>query len=92
MTRDRTTTQPQEPDDRQTIGEQLRLAVGILAVGALALFILQNLQEVEIHFLWFDWSTRMLWALLASTAVGALAAWLFSALRRRARPRTDRDD
>ena len=62
--------------------DRIKLVVGLLALGALILFLLQNLQEVAIHFLWFDWSTRMIWALLASAIVGALAMVLFATLRR----------
>jgi uncharacterized integral membrane protein len=64
---------------------RLKLAVGVLALAALATFLLQNLQEVQVHFLWFDWSTRLIWALLASAAVGGLATALMSTLGRRRR-------
>ncbi len=82
-------------DERRPIVEEeggagvlarVRLALAVVALAALTLFLLQNLQEVQVHFLWFDWSTRMLWALLASAAVGAvIAAILFGALLRRGR-------
>jgi uncharacterized integral membrane protein len=64
---------------------RMKLPLGVLALAALALFLLQNLQEVQVHFLWFDWSTRLIWALLASAAVGTLAALLISTLGRRRR-------
>ena len=66
--------------------DRIRLIIGVVALGTLILFLLQNLQEVDIHFLWFDWSTRMIWALLASAIVGALAMVAFATVRRRRTP------
>ena len=37
------------------------------------------------HFLWFDWSTRMTWALLTSAAFGGIGAVLIGTLARRRR-------
>ncbi len=62
---------------------RIKLAIGVLALAALVIFLLQNLQEVDVHFLWFDWSTRMLWALMASAIIGALAAMLIGTITRR---------
>ena len=47
---------------------RIKLSVGILALALLLLFMAQNLQRVNIHFLWFDWHTRLLWALLVAAA------------------------
>ena len=65
-----------------SVRDRIKLVAGIVALATLILFLLQNLQEVDIHFLWFEWSTRMIWALLASAIVGALAIVLFATLRR----------
>jgi uncharacterized integral membrane protein len=84
MTRTRDDRRMIDDDDLSTSPvARIKLAVGIVALAALALFLLQNLQEVEVHFLWFDWSTRMLWALLASAAFGGIATFLIGTLRRR---------
>ena len=72
--------------DKQRSRDRMKVIVGLVALGVLILFLLQNLQEVNIHFLWFDWSTRMIWALLASSIVGALAMVAFSTIRRRRSP------
>jgi uncharacterized integral membrane protein len=69
--------------DKQRSRDRMKVIVGLVSLGILILFLLQNLQEVDIHFLWFDWSTRMVWALLASSVVGALATVAFSTIRRR---------
>lgn len=60
--------------------DRIKQAAGLLALAALALFLLQNFQRVEVHFLWFDWHTRMLWALSASAAFGAIGTFLAGAL------------
>jgi uncharacterized integral membrane protein len=70
-----------------SLWSRVKLAIGLAAIALLAVFFLQNLQEVEIHFLWFDWTTRMLWALLVSAVVGALGAAAFATVRRRERER-----
>jgi uncharacterized integral membrane protein len=76
-----------EPAEGQSVMARLRMGAGVVAVAALVLFFFQNLQEVDIHFLWFDWTTRMLWALLVSAAVGAAAALAFGMRRPRERQR-----
>ena len=86
------TTQTAREQDRPA-GEQrsvidwIRLAIGVAAGVLLVVFFLQNLQEVEVHFLWFDWNTGLIWALAASAVIGALGAAAFSTLRARARRR-----
>jgi uncharacterized integral membrane protein len=85
MTQSRGTHAPEEVESGATLGQQIRLGASIAAIAALVLFFLQNLQEVEMHFLWFDWDTRLIFALVASSGLGALAAWLTSAIRRRGR-------
>ena len=80
------TPAPQEPT--MTTGEWLRLAVVALALGALLLFFLQNLNDAKISFLWFEWTTRTIWALVASGALGAIGGALATTLfmRRRKPP------
>jgi uncharacterized integral membrane protein len=75
--------QPAAPDNGATTLAKIKTGAGALALGALALFLLQNLQEVDMHFLWFDVSTRMTWALLASAAFGGIGAVLIGTLARR---------
>ena len=72
------------PDEAMSLGARVRLAAGGFAIAALLLFFLQNLQEVRVRFLWFDLHTPLIFALFASAALGGIAAWLISALRRRA--------
>lgn len=56
---------------------RVRWVVGAIAVVALVVFLLQNLQSADVNFLWFEWETRMLWAVVIAAIVGALAALAF---------------
>jgi uncharacterized integral membrane protein len=62
---------------------QIRLGAGILAALLLLLFMAQNLQRVEIHFLCFDWNTRLLFALVIAAAFGGISAVVAGTLIRR---------
>jgi uncharacterized integral membrane protein len=70
---------------------RIRLGAGIGGLGLLIIFLLQNLQTSTVHFLWFDWEVRTVFALLAAAICGALASMLFGFFRRRAR-RSERRD
>ena len=72
-------TPPAEPKR----GFSVRSVLGVISAALLGLFLLQNLQEVDVHFLWMSFSTRLTWALLASAAFGVIALAAFATLRRR---------
>lgn len=73
-------------EQQPSLEDRIKLAIGVIAALALATFLLQNLQRAEIHFLWFEWTTRMIWALLVSAAFGAFSAFLVTIIRPRRRP------
>jgi uncharacterized integral membrane protein len=56
---------------------------GMAALVVLGVFFAQNLQEVEIHLLWWTSNMPMIFALVFSAAIGAGAMYAFSTLRRR---------
>ncbi len=73
-------------DDRQlqeapdvssrTAIEQAKL-IGAAVAGLLLLtFLLSNMQEVAIKFLWMDWQIDMIWALILSALLGGLSVFL----------------
>jgi uncharacterized integral membrane protein len=66
---------------------RVKTAVGLVALGALILFLLQNFQETDIKFLWFEWTTRTIWALLGAAIAGAIATIVVGTLQNRARNR-----
>jgi uncharacterized integral membrane protein len=72
-------------EEPRSAGDWIKLGVGVLCGLALIIFFLQNRQEVAVNFLWMEWSTGLIWALLASAIIGALAAAAFSTIRGRAK-------
>ena len=72
-----------EPVEAPRPKRRIMPVLGSIAAAALGLFLLQNLQEVDVHFLWLSFSTRLTWALLASTAFGVISFGAFWIFRRR---------
>jgi uncharacterized integral membrane protein len=73
-----------------SLWSRIKLSAGILALALLLLFMAQNLQRVNIHFLWFDWHTRLLWALLVAAAFGGISTIVAGALVRRREHRAEK--
>lgn len=72
-----------QPTSEQPLSERLKLW-GAVALGViLIVFFLQNLHEAEVRFLWFEWTTRVIWALIVSALIGAAATLLIATIRRR---------
>ncbi len=72
------------PPDEMSLTEKARFYGGIAVVAILVVFFLQNLQEAEVRFLWFEWETRVIWALVVSAVFGALATFSVLTIRSRA--------
>ncbi len=68
---------------------RVKLIVGLIALAVLALFLLQNFQHADIRFLWFEWRTRMVFALLAAAVAGAIATIVVGALQVRGKGKQD---
>ena len=83
MSEDRPITQPPVQPDEMSLSERLRLYAGLAVLVVLVVFFLQNLQEAELRFLWFEWETRVIWALLLSAAFGAIATFSVVTIRSR---------
>lgn len=83
MAEERPETTPPGPRAERDTGEQLKLIGVIAAVGALLIFFFQNLHDVEINFLWFEWRTDMIWALISSAILGGLSVFFAMWFRRR---------
>lgn len=81
MSSEQRTTSPSE----RPLAERVKLWAGIAAAALLLLFLLQNLQEATIHFLWFDWEVALILALLLAAIVGGAATWLLTTFRWRRR-------
>jgi uncharacterized integral membrane protein len=82
-------------DDRQggpkrSLASQIRLWGSVGAGGLLVVFLLQNLQTVNVHFLWMTFDIKMVFALLIAAALGALTTVSVGFLRGRARAARER--
>ena len=84
MSEDRPITQPPVQPDEMSLSERLRLYGSVAVVIVLIVFFLQNLHEAEVRFLWFEWETRVIWALIVSAAFGAIATFSVVTIRSRA--------
>jgi uncharacterized integral membrane protein len=72
-------------EEPRSIADWVKLGIGVVGGIALIVFFLQNRQEVNVNFLWLEWNTGLIWALLASAIIGALSAVAFSTIRARGR-------
>ena len=75
--------QYEPPAPERGLFSQIKLGAGIFVALLLLLFMAQNLQRVEIHFLWLDWHTRLLFALVIAAAFGGISAVVGGTLIRR---------
>jgi uncharacterized integral membrane protein len=65
-------------------------AITLIVVGLLLLvFVLQNFDDADVNFLFWDWDVPIGIALMVAAALGFVLGWGFAWLRRRAR-RLDR--
>jgi len=78
-----TETGPPLPGERQTrlSGAWTALVVGIVILVVILIFILQNLQSVEVHFLFFQGQLPLAVALLFAMVLGAVIVLGFGAAR-----------
>ncbi|MEX0785871.1 MAG: hypothetical protein WD939_04470 [Dehalococcoidia bacterium] len=77
-----------QPATEQPLSERLKLW-GAIALGLILLvFFLQNLHEAEVRFLWFEWTTRVIWSLVVSALFGGATTFLVTMwLRRTPKPK-----
>ena len=76
------TTPPAAPQPiEMSLSERLRLYGSLAVLVLLVLFCLQNLQEAQLRFLWFEWETRVIWALILSATFGAVATFSIMTIR-----------
>lgn len=81
------TARDQAPAAEPGLFNRTKLVAGLAALAVLVIFLLSNLQRVEVRFLGLSWDTRMVWALLAASLIGALGAVMFGTISRRRRQR-----
>lgn len=71
------------PGERQSrlSGAWTALVVGIATLVVILVFILQNLQTVEVYFLFFHWHLPLAVGLLFAMVLGAVVVLAFGAVR-----------
>jgi uncharacterized integral membrane protein len=70
-------------EESRSLFGQIRLWLGLIGAGLPVLFLVQNLDEVDVDFLWFEWQVPMIAALIAAAVLGALTSMLLGFFRRR---------
>ena len=70
---------------------QVRLAIAGICAVLVLLFAFQNRDPVNVDYLFFDRESRLIYVILGSAILGAIAGSLFRRTRRRG-DRRDRDD
>lgn len=68
-----------------------RLIVAIVIAAVILVFAIQNRNQVRVSFLFFHWDARVIYLIIVSALLGALAAYLLGR-RRRSRRREERRD
>lgn len=71
------------PGESQTrlSGAWTALVIGVVALVVILIFILQNLQTVEVYFLFFHWQLPLAVGLLFAMVLGAVVVLAFGAVR-----------
>jgi uncharacterized integral membrane protein len=78
------------PEDRPKIeyrreGPRFMTTIVITAAILLMIFVLQNLEDANIDFLFWDWNVAIAVAIVVAAALGFVIGWFVAWLRRRAR-------
>jgi uncharacterized integral membrane protein len=68
----------------RSLTDNLKLGGGIAIVAALVIFLLQNLEDANVTFLFWEWTFPLFFALLLAAGLGAIVSWMFTTFRGRA--------
>ncbi|HYV60883.1 MAG TPA: lipopolysaccharide assembly protein LapA domain-containing protein [Acidimicrobiia bacterium] len=68
-----------------------RLIVALVIAAVILVFAFQNTNHVRVSFLFFHWDARVIYLIIVSALLGALAAYLVGRLRRSRRREERRD-
>lgn len=70
---------------------QTRLIVALVIAAVILIFAFQNTNRVRVSFLFLHWDARVIYLIIVSALLGALAAYLLGRLRRSRRREERRD-
>jgi uncharacterized integral membrane protein len=62
-----------------------RIVAALIIVGLLIAFVVENSEQVNVHFVFFSHRVSLIWALVIAAVLGVLADRLFLWRRRRTR-------
>ena len=57
----------------------------LVAAVLLVIFVLQNLDDANVHFLFWDWDVAIAVTIVVAAVLGFVIGWLFAWTRRRAK-------
>jgi uncharacterized integral membrane protein len=81
---------PASEDKQRNRRDIVRVVAALVLVAILVAFVVKNSEKVNVSFVFFSANVRLIWVLLVTAVLGALADRLF--LWRRRRSRRDRED
>ena len=81
---------PEAPSRTAVLMKWGRLVGAVVIVGLLVAFIVDNSEKVKVGFVFFHAEVRLIWVLLITAALGALADRLVPRIYRRRRARRHR--
>jgi uncharacterized integral membrane protein len=81
----------QPATDQRSIMSQVRLWGGIACAVLLVIFLVQNLEDANVEFLFWNLEMPLIFALIGAAALGAVAVQVFGYLRRRAKDEEQRE-
>jgi uncharacterized integral membrane protein len=79
MVDERPRSPQQQPPSREN---RTRLIVALVITAVILIFAFQNTDEVRVSFLFFHWDARVIYLIIVSAFLGAVAAYLVGRLRR----------
>lgn len=82
---ERAAVQEQPAVEQRSLVGQIRLWGGIGGAALLVLFLVQNLDDARVRFLFWKFDIPLIFALIASAILGAVAVQVFGFFRRRAK-------
>ena len=87
--RDRGSEEPLPNFEYRREGRGGKAAVLLVAAVLLLIFVLQNLDDANVDFLFWDWDLAIAVTIVVSAVLGFVIGWLFAWMRRRAKARKD---
>lgn len=89
-TSDRPAGSPEVPSRSAVVIKWARLAAAVVIVGLLVAFVVDNSEKVQVGFVFFHAEVRLIWVLVITAVLGAIADRLVPKVYRHRRTRRQR--